>query len=645
MLFVFGALAFGYVAFAPGYVLLRLLRIESSLPPVSGPFALSLIVNHLLVLILVALGVYTQPVVVALSVLGLGLAAALLVRDDRLQISSAVAVALQVASDVVGQFTKRHYVTFGANALAMAAAIYTTIEIFAVFAPRVRSIFLEYDAVESWNRWAVDWAANHFPQKIFHYPQLLPTLWSFPYVAMGTSAIEYFSTSFKLLFWILSFETLVFLSFRLRNPLILAAVWATSFLFMWGIGHTSLDDMADVPIAFFALLATTPLIIATARRLDRREVWLALMLASGAAMTKQVGGYMLAVIPALIFLHENERLNAHAIVQTARRVMLPFLVALFCAAPMYIYARYTLANGTNVSELSYVLDTIFQGKTHYARAIEAWGDLLNRLNRFHGQTGYHTGHFIFAISLLSIANQWGRRLLILVCLPFTLLWAASFGYDGRNLALSVPFWGLCFALGVTSLAAGADRFATWLASNFAAGRTNTHPAVFGSIAIVNRYGFVAVLLMAIGFGLLISGKRNTEAHLVARQKILEKQELGGNPDINKQLFDTVASLSRPYSVISQWRFTCFFSWVKDAKACHIYFEAPEQYLPQTGRQWLEDRSIDWLVILAERSMTPPVNQFLNEEAFRQVAVGEGGERMLFFVRRKDNAISSSLSER
>jgi hypothetical protein len=627
--FVFGALAYVFAAFVPGYIFLRLSPVKGELPPFSGPFAFSIIINFLLVMILAGLGLYTQPVVLSVTAIGTISATLLLITDRRLEISCLISPLAHLFRTIAELLDERRYVTLVAGTVSTIAAIVTTVVVSSRIAPRLASLFIDYDAILVWNHWAVNWAGNHFPLHIYHYPQAIPALWSIPYVAMGTTEIAYFSTSFKILFWLGTFETLIFLSVRRRNPVLLSSVWAIASLFLYQIGFTSLGDLIDVPIAFMALLAATPILAAREGSLESRIIWLALMLASGAAMTKQVGGYMLVAVPALIFLHENAPWDIVANLRTARRLMLPFLVAVLWASPIYVYAEYTRIAGTNTSEIGYLFDDIFEGKTRIERAVEAFGALLQA-------QGTLFGPLFFAICLIALADRLGRCLLLCVAIPFTLLWATNFSYDGRNLALSMPFWGISFGLGLTVLTAQGDRLLLSLQSV-----ADKHPY---SVALLNRYSLVALLLVAVAVGLSLDQRKRSERYLLARQERLEIEELGGNPTINRLLAKTIASLDRPYGIISEWRFTCTYSWVKDAKSCTVYREETEQFLRDRGHRLLEDHSQDWLVIVDQKSMTQPVTKFLEAEELHQVAIADEFEHLIFFVRHKGALGASSEAE-
>jgi hypothetical protein len=117
---------------------------------------------------------------------------------------------------------------------------------------------------------------------------------------MGNSSIEFFSSSYKFIFWLLTFETLAFVSIRLRNPGLLFSIPIAYLMLYRGIGVTTIQDYIDVPVAFFSLLSVAVILPPLVGRESQEAVNLSLLLASGAAMTKQVGLYMIGAIPLLL---------------------------------------------------------------------------------------------------------------------------------------------------------------------------------------------------------------------------------------------------------------------------------------------------------------------------------------------------------
>jgi hypothetical protein len=59
--------------------------------------------------------------------------------------------------------------------------------------PDLPSVFTSNDAVRSWNRWALSWAADEAPQRTVMYPQLVPTLYVVVYLLTGDPTLQVLS--------------------------------------------------------------------------------------------------------------------------------------------------------------------------------------------------------------------------------------------------------------------------------------------------------------------------------------------------------------------------------------------------------------------------------------------------------------------
>jgi len=181
-----GLLSVVQVAFLPGYLVLCALRL--AVRPVQTlvlSFALSLVLNHFLVLALVLLGCYRAGVLYAIFALEAAVFAwtarkwpQLTVADVAAEGDSPIFVApLRVAGEnresPHERLRKPGRVPL-AQALIAGAACLLMIGFAAHGLLHAGDIFREWDAVVSWNRWALDWAANSLPHTTAEYPQLLP---------------------------------------------------------------------------------------------------------------------------------------------------------------------------------------------------------------------------------------------------------------------------------------------------------------------------------------------------------------------------------------------------------------------------------------------------------------------------------------
>ncbi len=296
-----GLLGLVQTAFLPGHLLLRGLRIGCGiLASVVLSFALSLLVNYLLVAGLVVCGQYRPRVMYAILAVEIALWLRLDYRRLAVPLGDAVAdvrrralaffLDLDCASPIQSPLLRR----------AMIAAAVLVIAGFALAGiVETGQIFQQWDAVVSWNRWAVQWAANELPQSTSYYPQLLPANISLSYVFMQTNQVWIFAKAMQFLFCLMLL--LAMLDAARRSSGLVPGVVVTYWLFVALLRYRMLSSgYADVPLAFFAWMPLYALLLA-ARAADARQrsKWLLVggLLAAGAALTKQLGLYVAVVYP------------------------------------------------------------------------------------------------------------------------------------------------------------------------------------------------------------------------------------------------------------------------------------------------------------------------------------------------------------
>ena len=184
------------------------------------------------------------------------------------------------------------------------AAAMLTIAGFAIASlAQIGHIFQQWDAVVSWNRWAIDWAANRLPDFTSLYPQLLPANVSLTYVFMQTSDVWIFAKAFQFLFCLMLLLAMFDAARATGNFGFVPGVLLTYGLLVAVLRFRMIGSgYADVPLAFLSFAAVYALLLARrmeAAQMRGRYVLVGAALAAGAALTKQSGLYLAAVYPLL----------------------------------------------------------------------------------------------------------------------------------------------------------------------------------------------------------------------------------------------------------------------------------------------------------------------------------------------------------
>lgn len=608
----------GYVlgGFAPGYLLVRAFRIERLLPPLAGPFALSLIFNAIVVEVAVFFGVYTTSAARMVGSAIVSIFVLALFSDRRLKsraLADGVNATRLTLSGAIRPAGGRLQIWPLICCIAAAVVVLQTLYLFGA---SFGSILVGYDPVVQWNVWAVDWAANRPPNRIYHYPQLVPILWSIPYVLMGNSAIEFFSSSYKFVFWLLTFETLVSLSWRARDPLLLLSLPIAYVLFQRGVGGTSLQDSIDVPVAFFSLLAVATVLLPASGRMQQRALTLALVLAGGAAMTKQVGLYMIGAIPLLHLCWTFEdRRQFVPVLNVVPGLVWRASLALMLCAPIYVYAVLTIRNGSNVSEFGYLFDEVYENRGWLSRLIDALQVAYGRLGLSPAKAvvGVIGCAGFAAANLATLHDRRYRWILLGINIPFSCLWANYFSYDRRNLALTMPLWALTSAVGLRILLERYLKVSPWPFGD----PDSPRPRAAGRMtadSLVGRYGVAAVVVTASLVLVLSANSSFTEGRLLARQNEIELQILAEADSAPLQsMLSLTRDLGAPVQILSEWRWGCAFHFNRTSGRC-VRISSDELFGPRLA---LLARSADdsVLLILLNSSITGDRERILAESGF------------------------------
>ena len=280
-----GLLGLVQVVFLPGYLVLRMLRTDAGAVATAVlSFALSLLVNYQLVAALVVLGLYRPSTMYAIFAAEL----ALWLRLDyrRLNVPLGEAWAAGQARiraffrDIDGKTGTSLNCRNGAKGAshnsvmspfspwlrrAMLAAAVLVIAAFALAgAAETGQIFQQWDAVLSWNRWAVTWAADELPRTTSYYPQLLPANISLSYVFMQTSQVWVFAKSVQFLFCLMLLLSMLDAARQSGSFGLVPGVAITYWLFVALLRYRMLSSgYADVPLAFFAWMPVYALVLAS----------------------------------------------------------------------------------------------------------------------------------------------------------------------------------------------------------------------------------------------------------------------------------------------------------------------------------------------------------------------------------------------
>ncbi|MEJ5283475.1 MAG: hypothetical protein WHS77_00320 [Brevinematales bacterium] len=392
-----------------------------------------------------------------------------------------------------------------------------------------KNIFYDWDAVVSWNRWAVVLFQGRFPEGTWHYPQLLPANWSLAYKIMGAELqfIPRFMCTFFPVFLVLF---LFVQGIQKRSYAFLLAALALycvlKFSGMYGIDN----GYADIPVAFMGFVGLLTFLAGLEKENEEEKVFyilIGLVISGGAAVTKQAGIYVFLLYPFLflMFAFRNKKpMNIYI-----RFFVFYILVAILVVIPFYLYAEYLIKTGKNSSEVQYLTQGIHRGKNFLERLFSAYNEYAWAICK---NQGIYIFFFLFSFFIKE------GRLYSLLGLGYWLIWAFFFSYDLRNSALATPF----IVLGTTE---GFQKLFDCVYEKM---------SKLSKIQIILNVLYITGIIFVFGIIIFLNFKYPLE-RLQRKQKDLKMHI--GNYDLNKALYTYHQTTGFKGKIMSEYQFIGF----------------------------------------------------------------------------------------
>gem|GEM_PF-4362988 len=375
-------------------------------------------------------------------------------------------------------------------------------------------VFQMWDAFVSWNAWARSWSAGSLPGSGM-YPNVMPITYSIPYVFLQRTDIESFSRASSGILFLGSIAALIELGFR--NISLRRLAWVSAYLFAeiqakflqshWQSGY------ADVPLAtiiVFAFCFST---------FEKREMpWIYGLIAGTAPLVKQPGLLFAMVSPLLGAEWKGWRESWSTSLRMGLRMALMTALA---AGPWYVFIVFRIYGQAKDSNNVGFLASMVKGGF-----FDRWGFTLKLL------TGYSSVSFLITIAILSIigaaASRLALRWLLLLGIPYFLIWGTVFGYDIRNLAMSLFPFALAASAGLVFLLGKAELFAASFIPRISI------PKIFRSERMALFVAFLTVVLTLISFSKPIRHWRESGGLLGWEKE--QRIDLGEFPRSNRVLY-------------------------------------------------------------------------------------------------------------
>ena len=227
--------------------------------------------------------------------------------------------------------------------------------------------FRTWDAVVSWNGWALELYNNEYNPYNAAYPILLPSVWSLIYKIQGTNQIWW--TAQITIFVIPLFTSAIILALynEYKDKVF---IFIFIFIYPYLIWTTTVGGYMDMPVM---LIGTLSLVILYAAEINRNEkeyeyyIYAALLLAGVASIIKQAGLIFIVFNLIYIFLHLKHFGNK-------KRVFLfIFLSFIYFVSFLLLYYQYqsdAVGNLDTLKKLSF--SRAIDGKSTYEVITNLW---------------------------------------------------------------------------------------------------------------------------------------------------------------------------------------------------------------------------------------------------------------------------------
>jgi len=504
-MFILGLLSFLQTVFIPGFIVIKYLGINlntdagikktNKIRQLVYAFGLSLLINYLLVFVFTASGIYKPSILYVLLCIEGVLLVYYWTTGNKPQFNRYINLDINRWVTSLKQFFASHSLTYNFLFLVSVGVILWYVFLFFYF---LGSVFQHWDPVTGWNRFALDWAGNQFPVNTWHYPQLVPANWSISYVMVQNTGIQCFAKSIMPLFSIA--VMLLFLDLALDKKKAVYLLGLTGYGILLGYIYDPsyiVSGYVDIAVSFFAFLSFHVMYNFGKSQGSRRFsfIWLAVIFASGAAVTKQAGLFILAVIlvwgfrgvggvgdpglftvsqksffrsfiskgvgdPSLLtvsqmpffrsfiskicsFCKRLKYINKKGIIG---KVLLLLLTVIIIAASWYIVKEVQIAKGLDRSEIAMV-QGVHQSNSYTERLAGAFNQLATHRHPKLKPLVW-AGILLVFLGLFHKKSRW---VTLFIVIPYSLMWGFFFSYDTRNLALCIPFAAFSAAFGLAFL--------------------------------------------------------------------------------------------------------------------------------------------------------------------------------------------------
>jgi hypothetical protein len=370
-------------------------------------------------------------------------------------------------------------------------------------------VFHEWDAVASWNSWAVDIYKGRYVTGGTAYPVLMSSIIASIYAFQGTDQIWWTAKAF--LIFIPVFFVLISVSMALKFKDNFS-LWLLLFSYTYLTNHAVTSGYVDLPVAIIGMTSMLLLYDHFSRK-DINSLLIAVILGGISALMKQSGyAYLgVALIYVMIFL-----LSQYKVWSSVEFFKIFFICLISVLIPYSFLLYHSSTNDSSISNLSYLL-TLTSDVGFSQRLMNFMSVPKIILNLRFDWILLPLLLYFFIKYLFNSNNCKFKKLAFFYFLFFVIgcsVWYFAFSYDGRN-----AVWAKVFLIFSGSIAT----------SRLYGIRKYTKPNDFLETLTYRIGGALAILFLC--FSVYASAKGDSYSYLIQEKG----QSNIGNPNVAKKL--------------------------------------------------------------------------------------------------------------
>jgi len=307
-------------------------------------------------------------------------------------------------------------------------------------------IFTSWDAVVSWNRWAVELSNNTFYPMDTAYPVLLPSIWSLLYKIQGTSDI-WLTTKLSTTIIPIIMLLIIILIIQETKKSSINFILILSIPFL--LNKNMISGYMDMPVMIFGLVSVLLLYVSELAK-DKKQyehyIYTAILFAGIASVIKQAGLVFVLFNMIYIFVFAWKSI-------TSKKFMLFVLLLSFVYFLSFLVLFMQYQNNP-VGNLTY-LQSLTHSKYEQNNIFQTISYLYHQFSRRPNIYAFITP-FLLYFSIFSFSKQ-NRKLHPVGYLSFIffvigfVVWAVLFSYDSRNAQWVKSFFIISSAIGMASI--------------------------------------------------------------------------------------------------------------------------------------------------------------------------------------------------